>query len=304
MHVTVAVIGGANTDVFGLARSPVRPGDSSPGTVRISPGGVGRNVAENLARLGCDVRLVTAVGEGLDADALVAECRHLGIDVRAVPSPGTPCPRYICVIGDDGTQVAAVSDMRAADRLVPESVVQFRSAIDGADALVLDANLPAQTIAWACQEWGDRPVLLDAVSVSKAGRAAGSLDRLHTLKANVDEARAIAGSATHDLDGVAAAILERGVRRAVITNGAEGGLFAEQSVRLRFDAVPARPANATGAGDAFMAGVAYGTIVGFEPTWLVAFAAAMAAFALESERTVSERITLEAVTRRAEGLIP
>lgn len=304
MPVTVAVIGGANTDVFGFAEAPVTPGDSSPGFVRISPGGVGRNVAENLARLGCDVRLVTAVGEGVDADALVAECRHLGIDVRTVPAPGMPCPRYVCVVGAAGAPLAAVSDMRAADRLVPESIVQFRSAVDGADALVLDTNLTAETIAWACREWGDRPVILDAVSVAKARRAAGCLSGLHTLKANVDEARTVAGVAESDPETVVGELLERGLRRAIVTHGADGGILAEGPVRLRFEALPAQPANATGAGDAFTAGVAYGTVVGFEPTRLVAFAAAMAAFALESERTVSERITLEAVMRRSEGLAP
>lgn len=300
MAFTLAVIGGANTDVFGFAHTPVRPGDSAPGFVRISPGGVGRNVAENLARLGCDVRLVTAVGEGIDADALVAECRHLGIDVRAVPSPGLPCPRYVCVIGADGVPVAGVSDMRATDRLLPEAVAQYRSAIDGAEAIVLDANLPEETIAWACTEWGDRPILLDAVSVAKATRAAGCLARLHTLKANLDEARAIVHLSGGGLEEVAAALLDGGVRRAVVTNGVEGGLLAEASACLRFKAVPAHPANATGAGDAFMAGLAYGTVAGLEPSELACFAAAMAAFALESERTVSERITLEAVLRRAQ----
>lgn len=304
MPVTVAVIGGANTDVFGFAEAPVTPGDSSPGFVRISPGGVGRNVAENLARLGCDVRLVTAVGEGVDADALVAECRHLGIDVRTVPAPGMPCPRYVCVVGAAGAPVAAVSDMRAVDRLVPESIAQFRSALAGADALVLDANLPAETIAWACGEWDDRPIILDAVSVAKAKRAAGCLSGLHTLRANVDEARAVAGLADGELEAVAGALLQRGLRRAIVTQGAAGGLLAEGPVRLRFEASPAQPANATGAGDAFTAGVAYGTVVGLEPARLVAFAAAMAAFALESERTVSEQITLEAVMRRSEGLHP
>ncbi|MCX8006729.1 MAG: carbohydrate kinase family protein [Coriobacteriia bacterium] len=303
MPLTIAVIGGANTDVFGLAGEPVVAGDSAPGTVRIGPGGVGRNVAENLARLGCDVRLVTAVGEGVDAEALVAECRHAGIDVRVAPAAGLPCPRYVCVVDPNGQPVAAVSDMRAMDRLTPEAVSTFRSAADGADALVLDANLPEQTIQWVCEQWRDRPVLVDAVSVAKARRLRGCLAGLHTLKANVDEAAEIAGTPGGDLAAAAEAMLRAGVRRVVVTDGESGGLYAERSERLRFSALPVRPVNATGAGDAFMAGIAYGTVAGFPVQQTLAFAAAMAAFALESERTVSERIELAAVLDRAAEVV-
>jgi pseudouridine kinase len=298
--VTVAVIGGANTDIFGLAGAPVIPGDSAPGTVRISPGGVGRNVAENLARLGCDVRLVTAVGEGVESEALVAECRRLGIDVRVAPAPGLPCPRYVCIVDEAGLPVAGVSDMRAIDRLVPEAVEQFRAAIEGADAVVLDANLPEATIAWSCEQWRDRPVMADAVSVTKASRIGRCLAGMHTLKANADEAAAITGTASKDLARAAEELLSRGVHRAILTEGANGGLLAEGGSRVPFKAVPVRAANATGAGDAFMAGVVYGTVAGFDPPRMLAFAAAMAAFALESERTVSEAISLESVMRRAE----
>lgn len=300
MPVTVAVIGGANTDVFGLAAAPVIPGDSAPGTVRISPGGVGRNVAENLARLGCDVRLVTAVGEGVEAEALVAECRRLGIDVRVAPAPGLPCPRYVCIVDHAGLPVAGVSDMRAIECLVPEAVERFRLAIDGADAVVLDANLPDATIAWSCEQWRDRPVMADAVSVSKAVRLGRCLAGMHTLKANVDEAAAITGTAVGDLVRAAEELLSRGVRRVILTDGARGALLAEGDSTVPFEAIPVHAANATGAGDAFMAGVVYGTVAGFDPRRTLAFAAAMAAFALESERTVSEAISLDTVMRRAE----
>ncbi|MDI6843331.1 MAG: carbohydrate kinase family protein [Anaerosomatales bacterium] len=303
MPVTVAVIGGANTDIFGLAGAAVRAGDSAPGTVRISPGGVGRNVAENLARLGCDVRLVTSVGDGVDSEALVAECRHLGIDVRVVPAPGLPCPRYVCIVDEQGRPVAGVSDMRAVERLVPDAIDQFRPAVDGADVVVLDANLPEATIAWACEQWRDRPVMADVVSVAKATRIAGCLDRLHTVKANAVEAATILGAAPGDLEGAAEGLLSRGAQRVVLTDGADGGLFAAGAERVRFKAIPARVANATGAGDAFMAGVAYGTAAGFDLKRMLAFAAAMAAFALESERTVSEAIDLASVLRRADEVM-
>ena len=56
------VIGGANMDICGCSHDNLRIGDSNPGKVRTSAGGVGRNIAENLARLGTDTRLLSAVG--------------------------------------------------------------------------------------------------------------------------------------------------------------------------------------------------------------------------------------------------
>ena len=60
----VVVIGGANMDICGTSHDNLLLGDSNPGKVRTSAGGVGRNIAENLARLGSDTRLMTAVGKG------------------------------------------------------------------------------------------------------------------------------------------------------------------------------------------------------------------------------------------------
>ena len=60
----ITVIGGANVDLCGSAIGPVVPKDSNPGRVRMTAGGVGRNIAESLARLGLPVRLICAPGPG------------------------------------------------------------------------------------------------------------------------------------------------------------------------------------------------------------------------------------------------
>ena len=67
---TVTCVGGANIDIQGFSNAAINMRDSNPGTVRLCPGGVGRNIAENLAWLGANVRMVTAVGEDPFAAAL------------------------------------------------------------------------------------------------------------------------------------------------------------------------------------------------------------------------------------------
>ena len=74
----ITVIGGANVDLCGSAAGPVIPKDSNPGRVRMTAGGVGRNIAESLARLGLPVRLLCALGRDEQGAFLDRQCRQAG----------------------------------------------------------------------------------------------------------------------------------------------------------------------------------------------------------------------------------
>ncbi|MGY8794759.1 MAG: PfkB family carbohydrate kinase, partial [Woeseiales bacterium] len=78
------VVGGANMDICGAPSSNLRLQDSNPGKVTSSPGGVARNIAENLARLGIDCRLIAAIGTDHHGDLLVKQGEAAGIDMRYV----------------------------------------------------------------------------------------------------------------------------------------------------------------------------------------------------------------------------
>src|SRR5512139_859934 len=80
----VLVVGGAGVDMVGRLKGELKPGISNPASIRISFGGVSRNVAENLAHLGKQVRLITAVGEDQVGDRLVEQIRTAGVDVSAI----------------------------------------------------------------------------------------------------------------------------------------------------------------------------------------------------------------------------
>ena len=99
----VVVVGGANIDICGSPGVPLRMGDSNPGTVTSSPGGVARNVAENLARLGVDCRLITAVGNDHHGDLLCDQGRAAGIDMRHVMRlDAAPTSTYVSVLDNSG----------------------------------------------------------------------------------------------------------------------------------------------------------------------------------------------------------
>ena len=70
----VVVVGGVNVDIGGKSHSPLVSSDSNPGTVRVSLGGVGRNIAHNLSLMGTDVRLLTAYGDDVHGQRIAASC--------------------------------------------------------------------------------------------------------------------------------------------------------------------------------------------------------------------------------------
>jgi len=296
---TITVVGGANTDIVGLPAGRYAARDSNPGHVRVSPGGVGRNIAENLARIGADVRLVTAFGSDLEARMLDRACRALGIDTRfSITTERYPGSRYLAVLDGAGDLAAAVSDMRALEALTPEALDP--AVFAGADVVVLDTNLRGSTIARAAELADGAALVLDPVSTAKAPLARPVLGRLAALKANLREAEELSGAA--GAAGAASRLLEMGVARVFVTMGPDGAWCADAHGAFGIPAPATDVVNVTGAGDAFAAGVAWGLATGADLHGIARVASTLSALALESECTVSDRLTSAALFARMEGM--
>jgi len=98
----VVVVGGANVDIQGKSFAPFIPGDSNPGRIVRACGGVGRNIAENCARLGMPTWLIAAFGDDQDGAFLSDSCERIGIDLGGSLRAHAPTPRYLCALGPDG----------------------------------------------------------------------------------------------------------------------------------------------------------------------------------------------------------
>jgi len=136
---------------------------------------------------------VAAFGEGHDARALVEACEAAGVGVVEVPAPGVPASRYLAILDDQGDLALAINDMRATESLTPEALHAHAPLLAGAAAIVLDANLAAETLESIADRFADVPLVLDCVSVPKVARARSILGSLWVVKANVAEARALSG---------------------------------------------------------------------------------------------------------------
>lgn len=299
----VCVIGGANVDIHGAAYQALRQHDSNPGSVHVSPGGVARNVAENLSRLGVDCRLVTAVGNDPHGRMLLNHGREAGIDMRYVQElESAPTSTYLAVLDRCGIMQIAVADMDIMDQLTAARLEPLRNAIGETSLLVIDANLPDDALAWIVNTFPQHDVFADTVSTAKAMRLKPYLGTLHTLKTNPLEAEALTGFEAKtgaDLDRMADWLHGQGVQRLFLTR-AEDGLFystPENRGHVTLEQEGAEVRSTTGAGDAFLAALVYSRLQGWPLEGTLQFAGAAAHITVADRSPSSPTLSLTAIER-------
>ena len=297
----VTVVGGVNVDIGGRPSAALVARDSNPGAVLSSLGGVGRNIAHNMALLGLDVRLVTAFGDDLNAQKLAASCAELGIDISHSPIiPGGRTSTYLFINDERGDMALAVSDMEIYSHLTPQLLSQRRALLDGSQVVVLDTNIPEESIAWLAEECS-APLFADPVSTAKAVKLKPVLGRLHTLKPNRLEAELLSGvpiTAEAGLERAADVLLETGLRRVFLSLGADGVFAADHSGRVHLPCLPAELVNATGCGDAFMAAIAWAYLQGTDLAETARAGLAASSIAMESGETINPQMGEAALKAR------
>ena len=287
----VTVVGGANTDICGRPAQALIRRDSAPGQVSVRHGGVGRNIACDLARLGLRTRFVTALGDDGFGASVAEGCRSCGVDMSLTRIvPGARSPVYLYLSDEKGEMDAAVSDMELMAALTPAYLRSRLDEIDDADAVVLDGNLPAETIAFLCEKLR-APIIADPVSTAKATRFAPVLGRLAAIKPNLLEARALTGKQSPE--DCAEALLRSGVGSVFLSLGAKGLLAASGEERVLLPCERAELVSATGAGDAATAAVVWAMVRGLDLAAAARAAVMAGAIAAASEEASPPQLRAE-----------
>ena len=295
------VVGGVNMDIGGRSYGSLIPQDSNPGQVRMSLGGVGRNIAHNMCLLGVDVRMLTAFGDDLSAQKLAASCGELGIDIsQSLQIPGAATSTYLFISGPDGDMALAMSDMDIYRHITPAFLSSRSALLGSAQLIVLDTNIPAESIAWLAENCRV-PLFADPVSTVKAEKLRPVLGKLHTLKPNRLEAELLSGVAITDeasMNRAADALLAPGLRRVFISLGADGVFAADRTSRCHIPCRPGKMVNTTGCGDAFMAAIAWAYLEGTDLEGTARAGLAASSIAMESEETINPAMSAEEIRHR------
>ena len=295
------VVGGVNVDIGGRSFAPLVAQDSNPGSVRLSLGGVGRNIAHNLALLGTDVHLLTAYGDDLYGERVAASCSELGIDLsHALRIAGGATSTYLYLTDHRGEMALAVSDMEICKKITPSYLSSQLPLLQNAQVVVADANLSAESLEFLAENCA-APLFVDPVSTAKAQKLRPILGKIHTLKPNRLEAELLSGvpiRSEQDLERAADVLTEMGLHRMFISLGSQGVYAAMGSERLRLPNLPGQMVNTTGCGDAFMAALVWAYLEGMDLKSTALAGLAAGAIAMESGETINPALSAPALQKR------
>jgi pseudouridine kinase len=269
------VISCINVDICGKSGGAFVSGDSNPGKVTRSLGGVGFNIARNLALAGVGVGFLGAIGQDANTGSIIMECSEFGIDISHVmrlSDCGNSTFLYIC--DSDGEMVGAVNDMGISLQITESYIERNLEFINAADCVVIDANLPERTVAFIAANCRP-PIFADGVSCAKVGKLDAMLGSFYALKVNEAEYGILNNA--------------RRCARVYVTSGSAGArLIAGEGIESG-PAIPGEVVNVTGGGDAFLAGVIFAFLVGKEADSL-RIALEFASAAVSSPETISLKI--------------
>ncbi len=295
----VVLLGAANIDIQGFPYDTLVQADSNPGVIRVCPGGVSRNIAENLARMGVSVELVTAIGGGVNGRYLLDSCRECGIGTGySLVLPEKESSTYLAIMDRGGDMALALSDMRISDSITVKHIERIDTLLRKAALIELDPCLSEGVITYILTHYRDVPLYVDPVSLGKAKKIKNQLQGIHTLKLNEREAGFLSDCAVHsdrDLETVSGALLKHGIKRVFITRGRRGVYYRDGESRGTVVPPEVEVSSATGAGDAFMAGVIFGTLHELTVRDTAVFATGASICALTSEDTVDSRVSVSKI---------
>lgn len=300
----IVLAGGINMDLRGRTLETPQLGTSNPALSSFTPGGVARNVAENLARLGLRVRLLGAVGQDALGTLLLDHAREAGVDISGVGRREEPTGSYTAVLDENGELLIGLAGMQITEALTPGAVVEWLPQVRAARWLLLDANLPAHTVTLLAREAaraGAR-VVLEPVGAPKSTRCLEALRHAFLITPDVAELRALSGLPTRTDGQIEAAAREltlRGAAHVLVTLGLRGSLhLPREGTPTWTPAWRTEVADVTGAGDSFIAGVMAALHAGLDLPQAARWGHACAALTVESPQAVRPDLSLAALHAR------
>ncbi|TYS17090.1 winged helix-turn-helix transcriptional regulator [Rossellomorea vietnamensis] len=260
----IVCIGGANVDRKFYAKQKLIQATSNPVTSSTSVGGVARNIAENLGRLGEEVVLLSARGndsewtEIYDLSAPFMNLEH----VASFEDSSTGS--YTAVLDEDGDLSVALADMDVYENITPELMIGSSHILKRAKCIVVDLNCPSETVDFLCSFTAEHtiPFVIIPVSSPKMDRLPKDLSAVNWLIVNKDETESFMKMKINDDRDWEESVkkwLDFGVSNVIVTNGSKGVMAGEENGEIHhFPAIETTSVvDVTGAGDSFCSGVIY-----------------------------------------------
>ncbi|MFW6148936.1 MAG: carbohydrate kinase family protein [Atribacterota bacterium] len=294
----IVVIGGANIDIKGKSKNVIQWETSNPGTIRVDHGGVGRNIAHYLALINIPITFLGAVGDDEEGREILEKLRYSGVQTsEVIQSKKDTTGKYLAILDEKGDMQVAVSDTGIMKRVTPRYLIAKAGIIRKNIFIIIDTNLTNQAIHYIAflSKKEKIPLIVDPVSAVKSRKLLGILPRINYLTPNISELSALTGiviQTTTDRQRAVQQLLKKGVKNIILTDSAQGVLvFSEQFPEGKtINARRRKIIDSTGAGDALVAGMAYGLYHSYTLLKAVQIGLILSSLTVQSSESVYSQI--------------
>jgi len=295
----ILVLGASVVDIFGFCDNKYASRDSIPGRIKMTFGGVCRNIAENLARMEVNTKFISVLGDDEIGREIIEHSRYIGYDMsESLILKDKRTPTYLAVLDENGEMVSGINDMSSINRLDIEYIKSKSDVIKKAEYVFLDADNPMNLEFLLNNYDGETKFILDPISANKTEKILPLIGGFHTIKPNKLEAEVIAGMPIkndNDLLKVAEKIHALGVKNLFITLDKEGVFYSNGDVQGLLKSLNPEVRNVTGAGDSFVAGIGYGYTKGLSIDEIAKVATTMAFITISNHETIHPELSLNKV---------
>ena len=297
----ILVLGASIVDIFGFCGRSYAQRDSIPGHIKISFGGVCRNIAENLARVGVNTQFISTLGDDENGKSILEHSRKLGYNMEnSLFLEGESTPTYLAILNHQGEMESAVVDMESLNKMDEVFVDGKHEVFENAEYTIVDSDNPALLEYILKKYQGKSKFILDPVSAKKAKKIRHLIKYFHTIKPNRFETEALCGfkiETNDDLRKAGKFFIEQGVKNVFISLDADGIYYitSEGEEGTLACCEPIDVKNVTGAGDSFVAGIGYGYMNNLNIKDTIKYAVAMSIITITHEETINPKMSHELV---------
>lgn len=245
------IIGGMVLDIHATPSITPAPRTTTPGKVHYAAGGVARNIAECVSKLGTKPFMISALGSDMSGNMLLEYWKSVGLSTQGIRMGHEIETPVVCIVFDtEGEPAAGVASVESLERyLTPHWIQQFKSNISSAPIVMVDANLSQPALEASCQLAAEvgTPVWFEPVSVAKSRRIVSVAKYVTFASPNEDELIAMANALSNkdiffpvQKDGIPVTslfqqlkpaiwvLLEKGIKVVILTLGSKGVLLCSK----------------------------------------------------------------------------
>jgi pseudouridine kinase len=230
---------------------------SNPSEIVTKPGGVARNIAHNLARLGAETTLLTVLGNDANAETIIQATKAAGVNISHIMRVSAPTGIYLALLDKSGELITAASDMANLKFLSKEHIRNTKKIVKENKYIIADCNLPLETLEEIAALSASN-LIIEPVSVSKCQKLLSLLqtNKVYLATPNLDQIDALTG--TRDIKTATAQLHKLGLQNLVIHAGNQGAYTSDGQTITHIPSQAKTIIDVTGAGDAATAGLIFG----------------------------------------------